>query len=123
MASSVEDGFTATVRMLQSEPRPTALFVTGTRLTIGTVAAIFSLWLKCPDQVAVVGFDDYEWAGAFRPRLTTVAQPAYWMGQRAAEVLIDRITVAREGPPEEWVLRGHLIVRESCGLYAGRGNV
>jgi len=106
---------------MQTVPRPTAIFANSNRLTIGAMSAFFSLGLRCPEDVAVVGFDDGEWEDAFRPRLTTVSQPAYLMGQRAAEFLIARITGARQGPPEEIVLRAQLVVRESCGLYAGRG--
>ena len=49
------------------------------------------------------------------PFLTVVAQPAYEIGQRAAELLLDRL--AGEGPPEpqEILLPTELIVRRSSG--------
>ena len=96
---------------------PNALFVTGNRLTIGAVSAINNKGLRCPEDVSVVGFDNYEWQEAFRPRLTTLAQPAYTMGHRAAQLLLARILGDKKGPPEEVVLNAQLIVRESCGIY------
>jgi LacI family transcriptional regulator len=115
--SSVADGFSATLRLLGQSPAPTALFVTSNRLIVGAVSAINNRGLRCPEDVSVVGFDDYDWQEAFRPRLTTVAQPAYAIGQRAAQLLIARITGEQTGPPEEIVLHSQLVVRESCGIY------
>lgn len=116
-ASSVADGFSATMSLLAQNPAPTALFVTSNRLTIGAVSAIANRGLRCPEDVSVVAFDDYDWQDAFRPRLTTVAQPAYTIGHRAAQLLIARITGDKTGPPEEIVLHSQLVVRESCGIY------
>jgi LacI family transcriptional regulator len=67
----------------------------------------------------VIGYDDYDWEEAFRPRLTAVAQPSYLMGQRAAEVLIARILGQKTGAAEQVVLPSRLVVRESCGPVGG----
>lgn len=120
--SSVADGFSATLRLLGQSPAPTALFVTSNRLIVGAVSAIHNRGLRCPEDVSVVGFDNYDWQEAFRPRLTTVAQPAYAIGQRAAQLLIARITGAQTGAPEEIVLHSQLVVRESCGIYRQAGG-
>ena len=44
--------------------------------------------LRIPEQVEVVGFDDVEPARLVEPPLTTVAQPAFAMGRRSAELLL-----------------------------------
>jgi LacI family transcriptional regulator len=114
---TVADGFSGAVRLLELDPAPTALFVTSTRHTIGALSAIHGRNLRCPEDLSLVSYDDYEWEDAFRPRLTTVAQPTFLLGQRAAELLIGRIKGERTGPVERAVLSSRLVVRESCGIY------
>jgi LacI family transcriptional regulator len=50
--------------------------------------AIKQLGLKCPKDVSVVGFDDFDWSQLFSPRLTTMVQPSYKIGESAAELLV-----------------------------------
>ena len=47
--------------------------------------------LRIPEDVGLVGFDDFPWAPLFRPRLTVVAQPLTELGTRAATMLHERI--------------------------------
>jgi LacI family transcriptional regulator len=112
---TLNDGFAATMKALDMNPRPTALFITSNRLTIGAMAAIHDRGLRCPGDISVIGYDDYEWEEAFRPRLTAVAQPSYLIGQKGAELLIARIMGQKSGPAERVVLPSRLVVRESCG--------
>ena len=44
-----------------------------------------------PQDISIVGFDDFEWADCFEPRLTLVAQPCEEIGRRAAFLLMERI--------------------------------
>lgn len=115
-AASVSDGYSAAAQLLALQRRPSAVFVTSSSLTIGTMAAIGSRGLECPRDISVVGYDNYEWQEVFRPRLTTVSQPTYLMGERAAELLLERIRQETPGPPQHLLLRSTLVVRESSGL-------
>jgi LacI family transcriptional regulator len=115
---TVADGFAAAVKLLDTSPPPTAMFVLSNRATIGALQAISARGLRCPEDISLVSYDDYEWQEAFRPRLTTIAQPAYLLGQRASEILIARITNEGDAPPEQVVLSSRLVVRESCGIYS-----
>ena len=67
----------------------------------------------------MIGYDDYEWEEAFRPRLTAVAQPSNLIGKRAAELLIARIVGQKTGEHEKVVIPSRLVVRESCGPVGG----
>jgi DNA-binding LacI/PurR family transcriptional regulator len=49
------------------------------------------LGMRCPKDVSVTGFDDLELDAFTSPPLTSVAQPGYQMGARAAELLLGRI--------------------------------
>jgi LacI family transcriptional regulator len=112
--SRTEEARAAMLRLLDLDPRPSAVFVANNLMTIGAVDAIQGRGLEIPRDVALVGFDDFSWAGVFRPRLTTIAQPTYELGRTAAELLVHRLSGELDGPMRV-VLRGQLIIRESCG--------
>jgi LacI family transcriptional regulator len=118
--ASAADGFAATQKLLELPQPPTAMFVPNSRLTIGALQAVAARGLRCPEDLSIISYDDYEWQEAFRPRLTTIAQPGFLIGQRGAEVLIGRITDDTERAHEQIVLGSRLLVRESCGVYAPR---
>src|SRR5919202_1176657 len=110
-----EEGFEQTVALLDLAEPPTAIFSTHNLTTIGALAALDAQGRRIPDDVAVVGFGDFEWAPLMRPRLTTVVQPEHAAGARAADLLIDRIERRSGEPPRRVVLPVQLAVRESCG--------
>ncbi len=112
--SRVEGGYDATVRLLGLKPRPTAIFATNNLMTIGVMRAVRDCGLRCPEDISVVGFDDFDWASAFHPFLTTVAQPVYEIGTTAVELLFKRMGAKRiQVDPERVVLKAKLVVRES----------
>lgn len=112
---TVTDGYAATARLLSLADRPTALFVTNDRLAMGALAAAEAQGLRCPEDVSIIGYDNYEWHEVYHPKMTTISQPTYLMGTRAAELLIDRITGRYTGPAQHLLLRSTLIIRESTG--------
>jgi LacI family transcriptional regulator len=116
--ATVADGLAATTRLLSHPAAPTALFATNNALAIGAVAAVRALALRCPEDVSIVGYDSYLWQEHFEPRLTTVVQPAHELGQRAAQLLIGRVTGTRAGRPERVELAARLLMRSSCAAPA-----
>lgn len=82
----------ACLALLSRPDPPTAIFAMNNLMTIGVMQAIRQLGLRCPDDVSVVGFDDFEWAEAFDPPLTTVAQFPYEIGRQAAELLLSLLS-------------------------------
>ncbi|MDO9417804.1 LacI family DNA-binding transcriptional regulator [Pararhizobium sp.] len=105
---------TAAIAMLQSANRPRAIIAGNNLSTIGCMRAIRRLGLRVPEDVALVGVDDFEWADSFEPRLTLVAQPCTHIGQRAAAMMAARIKNAA-GRPTTVRLKPSLIIRNSCG--------
>ena len=99
--------------LLESPNRPTALFGTGNFMTIGCLLAARDLGLSIPRDVALVGFDDMDWATIIRPQLTTVAQPTRLMGRAGAEQLVARLG-GDGSPAREIRLPVQFHVRESC---------
>jgi DNA-binding LacI/PurR family transcriptional regulator len=108
------------MQLLTQQPtRPTALFLMNGLMVIGALRAITRAGLHCPQDVALVGFDEFEWSSVMQPPLTTVRQPIYEIGQRAAQLLFERLQ-KRDKEPSEVRLHPQLIVRESCGAALQR---
>jgi LacI family transcriptional regulator len=107
-----EGGYTATWQLLRQRLPPDGLLFSNNLMTVGGLQAIAEAGLAIPDDLAVVGFDDANWATALRPALTVVAQPTYEIGQTAAELLLRRVD-GEKFPPRHVVLRAELIERAS----------
>lgn len=99
---------------LASGTRPTALFASNDLLAIGAMRAIRDWGLRIPEQIAVVGCDDAEFAGYQEPPLTTVHLPIEEMAARATTILLDLIRQRVTAPIQE-SFPAHLVVRRSSG--------
>jgi DNA-binding LacI/PurR family transcriptional regulator len=93
---------------------PTAVFASSDRMALGAIYSFQDAGVRVPEDVAVVGYDDRDFAQLVRPALTTVRMPGYEMGARAAQLLLDRIR-GDLGRGCEVPVPGELIVRASCG--------
>ena len=115
--STSEGGAIAANAVLDVAGPPSAIFSGNNLMSIGALQAIVNRGLSVPEDVALVGFDDFPfpWSDAFRPHLTTVAQPTYELGRRAAEILVQRLKGFGSTLAERVVLDGKLVVRESSG--------
>jgi LacI family transcriptional regulator len=89
--SSVPGGRRAALRLLRREPRPTALFAANNAMTIGALLALREENLAVGRDIALVAFDDLEWAEAMSPPLTAAAQPFHAIGARAVQLLTRRL--------------------------------
>ena len=113
----VQSGYVCGLNLLQSPVRPTAVFSCNNKMTLGLMQALNKMSVACPQNVSVVGFDDFEWSANFSPRLTTVAQPTREMGLQAMRVLLKRIS--QQGTPDNGkqdtviTLKPELRVRDS----------
>ncbi len=99
--------------LLNRRPRPTAFFSINNLMTIGVMKELRDQGFRCPEDISIVGVDDFEWSNAFAPRLTTAAQPIADIGARAVQCLLERLTDQYEGAPRRTILTPRLIVRDS----------
>jgi LacI family transcriptional regulator len=107
--------------LLVASRRPTALFVSNNEMVIGAMQTITELGLACPSDISLAGIDDFPWASAFAPRLTTARQPIEALAEHGVRILHARIR-GDVGPLERVILSARLIVRDSCSqLGGGRG--
>lgn len=113
-ASQIGPARRAVKAMLNGAHPPTALVSANNAMTVGTLRGLRDLGLRVPDDVAVGGFDDFEWADLMSPRLTTVAQPIPEIGSLATRLLLRRID-GYDGPTERHAISSTFHRRESCG--------
>ncbi|MGF1473013.1 MAG: LacI family DNA-binding transcriptional regulator [Rubrobacteraceae bacterium] len=115
---SIELGEKVTKSFLEAADPPTALFAANILTALGALRATEHLGLRVPEDLALIGFDDFELSPVLRPRFTLVHQPTAELGRRAAEMLFDRLNGEGGVEPRRLVLPTELIVRESCGCPA-----
>lgn len=77
----------------------TAVFAANDRLAAAVVGAAIDAGLRVPEQLSVVGYDNTDLARALRPALTSVDQPRLELGQRAMELLAERLASAAASDP------------------------
>ena len=94
----LESGEAAVAGLLRREPRPTALIVANNLMTLGALRAIRNAGLRVPADIALLGVDDPPWSALVDPPLTTLAQPVRAMAADAMELLLQRVSGAREQP-------------------------
>jgi LacI family transcriptional regulator len=85
-------------------------------LAVGLLVGVKQSGKKVPEDLAIIGFNDWQVATAMDPALTSVYQPGFEMGQLAAKTLIAEIEANEKNLPFEHinqVLKTQLIVRES----------
>ena len=103
----------AATELMAASPRPTALVAAQNLVTIGTIKALHGLGLQ--HQVALVSFDDVQFATELTPAVTAVPQDPYELGRRAAIRLFDRLAGDTSDP--------HLEVLEVPLLRRGSGEI
>jgi LacI family transcriptional regulator len=101
-------------RLLGMSSRPTAVFCANDLLALGVLQALYGAGVSVPDDVALVGYDDIEFASAAAVPLTSVRQPAFQMGRMAADLLIEETgDQAERHRHRRIVLQPELVVRDS----------
>jgi LacI family transcriptional regulator len=115
----VNGGYRAAQKLLELPDRPTAIFAANDLMALGTIYAIQEAGLRVPEDIAVMGYDDRNFAGIVRPALTTISLPAYEMGETAARLMLSLLRQEISGV-EKVEVRGKLIIRESCGAGVGQ---
>lgn len=93
----VSDGMSAAERIagMPKSARPTAVFCANDLIALGVLQRCVSLSLRVPEDLAIVGYDDIDFAAAAAVPLTSVRQPRREMGRDAARLLIDEATNPR----------------------------
>jgi LacI family transcriptional regulator len=118
----LEDGVRAAnvIAALPADERPTAVMCANDLLALGLMQGLWRRGIRAPDDIALVGFDDLEWAGAAVIPLSSVHQMRHELGQIAVQMLVDEITNGEEHVHRHVVLQPELVVRESSARAFSR---
>ena len=86
-----ESGYRLGKKLAKMRRRPSAVFVCNGVMTLGVLEAFEEMSIQCPKDIALATFDDLPGGSTLHRRLTTVVQPSYEIGSRAATILMDRV--------------------------------
>ncbi len=111
--TTIQSGYFAMHELLQEKVLFTAVFVGNDMMVPGVVKALKENKLSIPDEISVIGFDDIPISQVMDPPLTTIRQPAFDKGAKAASLLVEMIEGNNKLEPE--ILPIELIIRQSTG--------
>lgn len=111
---SLQSGFDAMLRLLDSGAEFTAVACANDEMAMGALSALRERGISVPDEMSVTGFDDLRFGAFASPPLTTIHSPTSELGEAAMRLMLDSLLPAdQQPPPREVVLPHHLIVRQS----------
>lgn len=113
---SLSGGRDSIKKLLKFPLPPTAVFCSNDYIALGAMKGAREMGLALPQDLSIVGFDDMQTASYMVPPLTTIRQPAYEMGRRAAELLLQLTEKTEKTDGVKAVqdmMKTTLIVRES----------
>jgi LacI family transcriptional regulator len=106
--------FSSILSLLKKQQRPDAIIASVEKLVPPVYIACNTLNLQIPQQIKVVSFTNLATSPILNPPLTTIAQPAFEMGSKAATVLFKTIEKpAQNNKAETMVIASALQKRES----------
>ena len=110
-----EKGYECAEKLLSAQQPPTAIFATVNILAGGTLLYCRKHQIQVPQQLAITSFDSFaEVDCLIHPQLTCNIIPAFALGQKAAEILLQRVrSNADHSSFTEITLKGQLLIRES----------
>ncbi|MBO5496234.1 MAG: LacI family DNA-binding transcriptional regulator [Oscillospiraceae bacterium] len=114
--ASIRGGYEQMKAMLERGEDFTAVFAAGDTMAIGAIQALQEAGRRVPQDCAVAGFDDIELSSVLSPKLTTIRQPTFQIGQQSFKMLLS--LMKKEPVPNAHVLLPHeLVIRDSCGYW------
>ncbi len=122
-----QEGYRIGMNLSKKDGLPTAVVAANDMLAVGISEALHDLGISVPEDVSLVGIDN-TMAASLRPRLSSVAIPAYEMGKEAVARLKGRMNGVKAGEPLTITLNPQLVPGHSVthptvrtALPSGRG--
>lgn len=117
----LEGGRTAMEKLLECDPRPTAVLSSNDLMAIGALQVAYERKIRVPKELSLIGFDDIPFARMVHPALTTIRHPRREVALRAFAAL--QSAVAGEQPGPNVLLHPHLVLRNSTASVSGRKSL
>ncbi|MEU6153236.1 substrate-binding domain-containing protein [Actinosynnema sp. NPDC047251] len=112
-AMTVASGRLAAQDLVARAHRPDAMFCANDLMALGVLQVLLRAGVRVPEDVAVVGYDDIEFAAAAAVPLTSVHQPRELIGRTAASLVLAETMAPREHEHRQVLFTPDLVVRES----------
>jgi LacI family transcriptional regulator len=96
----------------------TAIVCANDLAALGVLRGLRGRGIQVPEEMAVVGYDDVEFAAVLTTPLTSIRQPRYQLGRAAADLLLAEAG-SRGHSHKQVLFQPELIVRDSSGPHAG----
>lgn len=113
---SEESGQNCANQLLEAHPDLEAIFAANDEMAFGALLELRSRGLRVPEDIALVGFDDFGVARLTTPGITTIRVPAEELGRVATEKLFELISGTKPIQVHT-TLPVELVIRESCGTH------
>ncbi|QYM74981.1 LacI family DNA-binding transcriptional regulator [Leucobacter luti] len=102
--------------LLPPDRRPDAVFAANDLLALGVLQALVMTGsLRVPEDIALIGYDDIDFASSAVVPITSVRQPAFEIGATAVDLLLREAEAGRGRAREQIVFQPELAVRASTG--------
>ena len=112
----------AVADLLSLRHPPDSFFVANAPMALGVIDELTRHGLRAGTDVGLIAFDDAPWARFMAPPMSVVAQPAYQIGEEAAELVLQRMSGGRDTPKRTISLDTELLVRASSRRpHGGQG--
>lgn len=116
LAQNVGAGEQCVETLLSHDCKPTAVFCANDLLALGLMRGLLQRGIHIPGEMALIGYDNVDFACALSPALSSIRQPKYLLGRTATELLLQEITQSEKHQHQQIVYQPELIVRAStCG--------
>jgi len=106
-------GYETTTKLLRSSDAPTAFFAANNRIVLGACKGIMDCGLQIPDDVSIIGFDDFETATMLPSPLTVIRQPLRELAFNAVDILLSRMDKTNNIPYVTSMLKTEFVLRSS----------
>lgn len=106
--------------IMRAPDPPTALLSISNMMTLGALHALHDLGLRAPEDLSIVGIDDFDFAELLAPPLTVVRVPLAPMAERAIDIVLDLIGGRRQPSSHTDLFSAELVVRSSTAPPRGR---
>jgi LacI family transcriptional regulator len=111
-----ENALIETQKLIDRGVKFDAIFTVNDFTAAGVIKTLTRNGISVPNDVSVIGFGNDYMAEMIEPTLTTISQPGFTMGEKAMEMLINRINCEKTLEPKTEVLPTTLIVRNTTKL-------
>lgn len=107
------------IAALPADERPTAVFCANDLLALGVLQGLTVHGIRVPHDIALVGYDDIDFAAAAAVPLSSVRQPRAQLGRTAAELLLEESLEGDKHSHRHVVFQPELVVRASSDHSRG----